>query len=973
MLTAHPPTTTPRGPPLNGTESLYGHASPTDSIYATPAARTPAVFASSARGRDAHHKRSQLDYQTPVRPYVPTAVTGSAYRSDGMGPKHQLWAAEEDDVGKTPQQISASGPSWNNAGLSFVQDGGLDESFVGEEFKRLVDDLDNEAFTQYSHNYPSPGHGEQQRNHLTSSKSVGDQDQSHSSIDEHLDFGVDINGGWSPNRDLDGRAPSERNSIYDSEPVHALRNNNNSQDDDQLDAPSLQLLDADLENLENGPVEHEFSGLEGLTDLDLTGVSHGTARYREDPPFNSSLGHQEASPYNRRRTSSEELGANSASQHILRTSKQSSIPPTHEYHENSSSGNIFRTRHENNPTMVHSISSHGDGDRYHRPVEGSFDHDLAKLDGYSNAEPGNRSSMRYHGEPYGLHADVAEHLTPRANSNVHPDPYTSANEDLDHRYSHGSRLSVGSQDAGSYHRLLMEARQQYELLRTLNDRLTRDNEKLAEENETLHKDIEIVISDSDQAATKAEAEYERKVSLVRHEEIAKRRHLQEEIQSLQAQLQNARMAEDQMASIRSSLQKEKELDILSIKKELTAQKERELQELRREIHDIQSEKESTTNQLREELRLQRVTMTDEREHFEAEMQRLRKALMQRDETIRRRDDEIADFEARLHAHSRKPTVEDFSQQYQAERETCIALREQMESMQSDYERQLQILRSEVDSTRREQQQTAPDADASLSELLKRYPRQLQELSSRIRATESNREHDRSADELRVHYEAEIGRLKSQIKEERFRLREKHRQDIQQVTAKLKEQCAQAYDLAIKRLKADYTAAEQRLNEEKERYARANSSRLTERPGEAVDVRRVEELQRRVAELQNEVNSNKETIARAALEHHDALLQAKNRNNQDLHESLQKMKAKYLDTLKTMRDDLARSKKHSLEKMEAEWKKRKRELDESWQIKLEQLRQRYESGHDKPKGRSGSRPHPFNGLNNRAVWRPAGPA
>ncbi|KAI9001968.1 hypothetical protein BC832DRAFT_561856 [Gaertneriomyces semiglobifer] len=972
MLTAHPPTSTPRGPPLSGPESLYGHASPTDSIYATPAARTPAVFASSARRHDAHHKGSQLDYQTPVRPYLPTAVTGSAYRSDGMGPKHQLWAAEEDDVVKTPQQISASGPSWNNAGLSLVQDGGLDESFVGEEFKRLVDDLDNEAFTQYSHNYPSPGHGEQQRNHLTSSKSVGDRDHSQSSIDEHLDFGVDINGGWSPNRDLDGRAPSERNSIYDSESVHGLRDHN-SQDDDQLDAPSLQLLDTDLENLENGPVEHDFSGLEGLTDLDLTGVSHGTARYREDPPFNSSLGHQEASPYNRQTISSNEPGADSASQHILRTSRQSTVPPTHDYHENSSSGNIFRTRYESNAAMRHSITSQRDGDRYFRPVEGSFDHDLAKLDGYSDAEPGNRSSMRYHDEPYDLHADVAEHLTPRANSSVHPDAYTSANEDLHRRYSQGSHFSVGSQDAGSYHRLLLEARQQYELLRTLNDQLTHDNEKLAQENETLHNDIEIVIRDADQAATKAEAEYERMVSQIRQEETVKRRHLQEEIQSLQTQLQNARMAEDQMASIRSSLQKEKELDILSIKKELTAQKERELQELRREIHDIQLEKENTTNQLREELRLQRVTMTDEREHFEAEMQRLRKALMQRDETIRRRDDEIADFEARLHAQSRKPTVEDFSQQYQAERETCIALREQMESMQSDYERQLQTLRSELDSTRREQKNTAPDANASLPELLKRYPRQLEEWVSRIRATESNREHDQSADELRAHYEAEVGRLKSHIKEERFRLREKHRQDIQQVTTKLKEQCAQAYDLAIKRLKADYTAAEQRLNEEKERYARANSSRLSERPGGAVELRRVEELQRRVAELQNEVDSCKETIARAALEHHDALLQAKNRNSQDLHESLQKMKAKYLDTLKTMRDDLARSKKHSLEKMEAEWKKRKRELDESWQIKLEQLRQRYESGNDKPKGRSGSRPHPFNGLNNRAVWRPAGPA
>ncbi|RUS19553.1 hypothetical protein BC937DRAFT_87293 [Endogone sp. FLAS-F59071] len=73
--------------------------------------------------------------------------------------------------------------------------------------------------------------------------------------------------------------------------------------------------------------------------------------------------------------------------------------------------------------------------------------------------------------------------------------------------------------------------------------------------------------------------------------------LQNRIAQLEEELEDSRSAQSQLSAIRASLEREKELDILTAKKEVMSQKERALQDMRR---DMQREREEAERKWREE-------------------------------------------------------------------------------------------------------------------------------------------------------------------------------------------------------------------------------------------------------------------------------------------------------------------------------------------------------------------------------------
>ena len=65
----------------------------------------------------------------------------------------------------------------------------------------------------------------------------------------------------------------------------------------------------------------------------------------------------------------------------------------------------------------------------------------------------------------------------------------------------------------------------------------------------------------------------------------------------------------------------------------------------------------------------------------------------------------------------------------------------------------------------------------------------------------------------------------------------------------------------------------------------------------------------------------------------------------LHEErIRSMKAKYLNVLKQMRDDLVKSKRESWQKLEEAWKKRKSTYEKLWIDRLKELRRHIEFDH-----------------------------
>ncbi|TPX71515.1 hypothetical protein SpCBS45565_g01040 [Spizellomyces sp. 'palustris'] len=933
----------PEGPPLQPTENVTSGLNRRNNSGAhTPFRSSNTVVYASSTQRRAFSDQPSTAYGSPTNAPFPIAMAG--YRPESR---------QFSDNGRntTPAKTwknNERGPYGTPFPAQEEQIFSEDESeFVDDEFKRLVEELDNEEFTQLN------GFMDRHQNafdnlprHAAHSDIKHEEEQSEEEISLEEQFPQDQHDEPRYTSDL---------------PTSAAPPDEGYSTQNYLNAPTLELLDAELDDLDdegqgNYVHDQDFSKLEGLTDLEITGLERDTGEERYDEATEGSpryygrdIPTQLPEPWdpslmgtptpvgvggqNQRRGS---LGSseNRQSQHK---------DPGH--YDTASAQHHLATRDIESPESSLGVLS---------PENGHFNDNIGYISPSPTPQHHHHARMaapalKAFPSPFGVAVDQMSF--DQQDENDGQSQLEHATHALESPYQEVSTPHLrigGGTDSSPFQDMLIEARNECQSLRALNERLLQQNEELK-------ANLDAAMDDKRQFETNLRAEYEQRLRAVRQEESEKNHLLQQDLASLREELEKSRIAQDQMASIRSSLQREKDLDILSIKKELAAQKERQLKALRREMA---VDKEELSRKLKEEMRIQEDNFHDDKERLENEISRLRKAVMQR-------DDDLAQLEERLYTRSRRPDREDFGQQYDAYSDMVQQLERDISQIKSSYEAKLSAVQSQLDGERKRSdalkhelavRANLPSSpkNLSLNELMANYPTQLRQFRETVEREYSEElsaqkaAHATALQNMMERHQAALSEAASRNEEERRKLVAQQRQEILHITSRLKEQCAQAYDLAIQKLKADYAKSEQRLaeryaaekvafvNEVKVKYSALGSSGRYTQKDEGSEMWRY-----RVQELEDTVSSLKDALARAALEHNQALLDAKHSNTRDLQESLQKMKGKYLDTLRTMRDDLARSKQQGLERLEMEWRRRKEQLDMEWQRKLEDVVSRYE--------------------------------
>ncbi|KAJ3163113.1 hypothetical protein HDU86_002282 [Geranomyces michiganensis] len=228
-------------------------------------------------------------------------------------------------------------------------------------------------------------------------------------------------------------------------------------------------------------------------------------------------------------------------------------------------------------------------------------------------------------------------------------------------------------------------------LRALNERLMRNLEEL-------RGDLEAALHEKDRVQEALRLDYEAKLADRDEDESERYRDLHQKLALAEQELARARDGQDQISAIRASLQQEKELDILGIRKELAAQKERELHELRRAMT------------------LERAAAAEEVERAREEGEKARSDLGRLRKLLKQKDEEARELEERLYTRSARPPppeTDDFSQQYDAAEQEdhavvvavealeaqVAALSKELKQLEASKKRDLQALQIELDQQR----------------------------------------------------------------------------------------------------------------------------------------------------------------------------------------------------------------------------------------------------------------------------------
>ncbi|KAJ3285973.1 hypothetical protein HK104_009238 [Borealophlyctis nickersoniae] len=966
------------------------------------------------------------------------------------------------------------------------EDGGSKIDFEEEDFRRLMEQLESEEFTQIN-GLQQPQPQPQPGLYHAHSEETG------------------ARGGREESPDSLSVRGNDEENILDGE---------------------IELLDDELEELdqeedgphdegESRPLFETFSRLEGLTELELTDdeVDEGSRysiRPRQTPTHNESF----APRHNR------SSGSDSDESHSIAT--PTPAPRNQRLHQRNTNPReglqeySDRNSHERSgftlPERLNGAHDDNEEDEPHgagttdmndgRPQTFRSSHGtdlhlsvctqlvflahntrlvVDYLD-YDELDQGNRRP--YIDTPIPKRVNAASQ--PGPSFNVLPSPL-APEQDIPSGFGtpseHASSPLLGSDvetprarpsaaaDDSPFHDMLVEARNECQSLRALNERLLRSNEDMKARLVDSDANTDEATYEKEKVITNAQQAFDERLRAMQQKADEKSREQQEQIQHLKEELMTARAEQSQLADIRANLKREKDLDILTIKKELLMQKERQLQDIRKEMA---KEKEDAARKLEEENRRQQNLFSEEKERLQAELLRARDALSQK-------DDRIFQLES---TRQSKPQTSDFGQQHdtlleitrklqdeftrqkedldhvnrelgsvfgddlsispgqdsarslmtkcreriqslerslramrgeldekaglvallqqQRDRDVASSVQETRRQLEEDHQQSLRSLKSahiaeisnlkvnyeaqisnlnnelvshrhRLETAMREQSSranAAPLSNIGLSDLIARYPSQFIEYRTALEAEQAEHrsslqlEHARELESVARRNRAAMAELEARCDMEKDALSNRHREEISVITTRLKEQCSQAYDTAISKLKGEYVRLEQKLAErmakEKEAYAiqlrQAHHAEIAalerrwrdegRRSYHSGDFgRRVEELEVRILLLfcrfilqrlkpvfflKSTVANLRQTITTLTEEHNRALLDVKQRAREELQQNLQKMKTKYLDTLRMMRDDLARGKQQGLERLETEWKKRKETLDNEWQ-------------------------------------------
>ncbi|KAH9268139.1 hypothetical protein BASA83_009531 [Batrachochytrium salamandrivorans] len=220
---------------------------------------------------------------------------------------------------------------------------------------------------------------------------------------------------------------------------------------------------------------------------------------------------------------------------------------------------------------------------------------------------------------------------------------------------------------------------------------------------------------------------------------------------------------------------------------------------------------------------------------------------------------------------------------------------------------------------------AADEAVSLTDLAARFPAQLSRYRSELELQITRHRdalHSIAVAEKVNRVAAEnaqtLQRLSKQHEQEKQAIEEHHRADIINVSTRLKDQCSAAYGTAISKLKAEYLRLEgllmKRFTDEKEIYV------------DFMEKKSLKDIERAIETTRKEVTdvmSGEYRAKIAQLEH--SLGDAR---TQSLSE-LRSIKEKYLATVCRMRDELATRKQDGWKRLEKEWVKRRRIMNDEW--------------------------------------------
>ena len=419
---------------------------------------------------------------------------------------------------------------------------------------------------------------------------------------------------------------------------------------------------------------------------------------------------------------------------------------------------------------------------------------------------------------------------------------------------------------------------------------------------------------------------------------AQNSHLISKIESLEQALHSERANQHQLASIRQNLEQEKELDILTLKKELLLQKEREL----REIRDAMSrEKDGLGRQYQ-------IMFQEEKERFEKEVERIRAGQKREVASCENQTDEVvvvprdliteiasalpgADSNTRDFASiaSAIRSIVTDSAALKSELETTKALQQELDEkfsatldihaneircQREAYERKCQDLLTQLDDLRttnskleREKQEPKSfDMFAlSFNSVRRMYPEHVARLETEIRT-----EFTQKMDQLDQVHREETERLTKEFKENQERLKQACREEIDKISVTLKDQCSNAYTVAVEKMRLEF----QKKMDEKEDENSVLQRRLEEASSSVFTTREVESLKDRARRLENALQDKQDEHAKI----------------------ISDLKQKYILTLKKMRDDIVESKKRSSERLEREWSKRKTSLEATFTLQYVSL-------------------------------------
>ncbi|KAJ2994526.1 hypothetical protein HDV02_001504 [Globomyces sp. JEL0801] len=380
-----------------------------------------------------------------------------------------------------------------------------------------------------------------------------------------------------------------------------------------------------------------------------------------------------------------------------------------------------------------------------------------------------------------------------------------------------SPLQHGDIVPNHVHGLLLDAENESRSLRILNERLVIANTEYQQKIDRLELEMERIQFDNQKSIEQA-------IQSTIQSNIERQQKSDEIISKLRDELETSKKSVDHLTTIRRTIEREKELDILEMKKNLLSEKEKTLYELRNEMAQqrqrLQSDYERQINEERAKSRdtyaefkqFQQdiigvlspvVNMPVERQSISA------RVVLQMVETVVEHTSKVT---AQMHRQMQSES--------QIQEQTNNAV-QQMEMQQKDIIQQLEQKHKEaLDSLIKAHEDNIAIQNKQLVEMEKKYQLQLESAKSNQKFESENyerllhelkKQHQMAFETNSETYQLQINNLKHQLETLRETLEAEHSKTLQNLSQAFKKECTKAYDKAIGKLKHEYGRLEEDLN------------------------------------------------------------------------------------------------------------------------------------------------------------------